>query len=933
MLGEALSLAARGWPVFPCHPNDKRPLTPGADKDADGAPIDGTGGLYFATTDEAQIHAWWRQWPEAMIGLPTGDKIGTFVLDLDPKDGETPEGLLTRLQAACALTSLPPAPMVRTPRGGLHLYFAMPDGVPIGNRANAGAEHFGLKGIDVRGTGGYVIAPASIRKGPKAVADGCDGIAYSWEADSGLDDFDPPQAPPALIAFVTNRDFGAPERPQTSRHTQSNTSPAAPEDARAQAVRRFALAALDSESAAGAGCGQGGRNDQLNRSAFVLGQLVAAGALSESVCIATLEEAAGQCGLTKDDGIRSVRATIRSGLRDGMKHPRDLSDVGARAGRGRGNGNGSSRPNAPMPDANDTPRPGTPKGDGKRDVRGSHDAARSGGGGGRDNGPGDAGGGDDDGDEPDWEVIAQCAAEPQNDIGNARRLIAHFGHDMIRVRDVGEHYWAGTHWESQGGAEAFQRFAQTTGERIALEALTIEPSKADKDLIHDIEPLKGRPSSELSDTEREILKAGMEAEGRLAKRRSDRRKFSISCGNSNRISGMITQAMPHITVAPDDLDRDPLAINVMNGTVRLVKEEVREAVTIEETFNYVPRTRWRVRLDEHRREDRIAKVLPVTFDQDAKAPKWAEFMERFQPKEDYRRFLQQFHGYALTGMAGEQIFVFNYGLGANGKSTFMEAIARLMGGYARTLPAEALTGDAQRNSSQASPEFARLPGARLVRCSEMPRGQNFRDSTLKMLTGGEAMLVRHNYGNFFEFTPVFKAIGSGNDRPSIGGVDEGIWRRMRLVPWEVTIPAAERRPMERVLGEFAAEGSGVLNWLLEGAVAYLEQGLKVPAGIQAATDSYRDDMDPVGEFTRACVVPTPGEDVTARDMYLAYTAWCHTNSVKLFAEKGFAAIMVQKGFEKESGRIRKYKNLRLHDVPDDPEVKDKYSRGGGDWAG
>ena len=467
--------------------------------------------------------------------------------------------------------------------------------------------------------------------------------------------------------------------------------------------------------------------------------------------------------------------------------------------------------------------------------------------------------------------------------------------------------------------------------KIALEAETFQFTRADRDIVEMAKALDGKAKDELTEADQELLMAAKDLRACLAKRKSDRRKFALSCGNSARISAMITQAGPHITVPPEALDTDALAINVQNGTLRFYKEKVKRAVDdIADTFDAAPAFAWRVRLDAHRREDRIAKLIPVEYDPKAKAPKWTAFMERFQPTVAIREFLQRFHGYALTGMTGEQMFVFNYGLGANGKSTFMEAIGRLMGDYAKVLPAEALTGDAQISGGQATPHFARLPGARLVRAAELPRGQTFRESTLKMLTGGEAMLVRHLNEGFFEFVPSFKAIGSGNDKPPIGGVDEGIWRRMKLVPWGVTIPAAERRPLEKVLAEFMEEAPGILNWLIAGAIAYLTGGINEPEEIRAATDAYRDEMDPVGEFTSACVEKAPGEDVTARDMFLAYTAWCHANSVKPFAEKGFASIMIQKGFEKDKGRIRKYKNVRLGDVPADPELKDKYS--GDDWT-
>jgi len=497
---------------------------------------------------------------------------------------------------------------------------------------------------------------------------------------------------------------------------------------------------------------------------------------------------------------------------------------------------------------------------------------------------------------------------------------------MLHVRDVGEHAWAGTHWELRGGKEAFQRAAQTTAEAIALEARWILPTPGDQAKIDAAKALEGIPVEDLEDGQRAVLEKAEEAEARLQKRRGDRRKFAISCGNTNRINGMLAQAMPHMTVPPEEMDAEPLAINVANGTLRLVKEKVEDPDCPDpDVVRWI--TRWTVRLDPHRREDRITRVMPVAWDPKAECKRWMASMERFQPKEGPRRFLQQWRGYGLTGLMGEQAFVFHYGLGANFKSTFMETLARIQGDYAQSLPAEALTGDQQRRGDQATPEFARLPGARYVRCAELPRGQGFRESTIKMLTGGEPILVRHLHKGFFEFRPRFKAEGSGNDRPPIGGVDEGIWRRMKLVLWPVTIPPDQRRPMEKVIAEFLEEGPGILRWLVDGLIDYLENGLVVPDEVKATTDEYREDMDPVGEFCRACVTQAAAPDgfVQAREMFNAYLLWCRANSVKPFQEKTFAAVMVQKGFRKENGRLRKYLDVCLHNLPDDP---DAHSHGG-----
>jgi putative DNA primase/helicase len=874
MLDAALAFAARGWPVFPCHANDKRPLV------GESSPDAGDAGLYRATCDVDTITAWWKKWPQAMIGVPTGAPIGAFVIDIDPKDGGTVDQVLASIEAAIG-EPLPDCPRVQTPRGGLHLYLAMPAGVEIGNRANV------IPHVDVRGTGGYVIVPPSVRRGAKAKKEGCDGNAYGR-----LSKGKPPPPSAVIVHFVTEYRHGDEVRarakaPSAPRPHSQGRAPVS----RDEAVINYALSALHAEVEAVATMGEGGRNDRLNRAAYALGQLVGAGALEEHDAIAGLEAAAERCGLFREDGARSVRATIASGLKGGIAQPRDLSSIG-------------SRPEAPS----------------QRSARGSQGQPAKG----RTNGSSSNDGAVGDGPNP--AVLQACAKEPQNDTGNARRLRHLFGHDLLNVREVGEHAWTGTHWEPEGAAEAFIRFAQATAESIAVEADHLFPTPSERRVLDDAEPITARPQDELNDGQRELLKAARAAMERVGKRREGRRKFAISSGNTSRINGMLAQASPHLTVGPQEMDTEPLAINVLNGTLRLVSREVEVIEDLEpvEGAPNVPwstkRKIWEVRLDPHDRADRISKVMPVVYDPLGECPKWFDFMIKFQPKSSVRNFLRMFHGYALTALMGEQVFVYNYGLGANGKSTFMETLARLMGPYAQMLPSEAITGDLQRRGDQATPEFARLPGARLVRCAELERGQRFKESVLKMLTGGEPILVRHLHARFFEFSPTFKAIGSGNDRPPIGGVDEGIWRRMNLVPWEVTIPAPERRPMAKVLAEFEAEGSGILNWLLVGLIDYLENGWRVPAEVQAATDSYRSDMDPVGEFCASCVVPSSDDTITAREMYQAYVAWAHANSVKPFAEKTFAQIMVQKGFEKSMGRIRTYQNVRLEGVPEDPDL-------------
>lgn len=494
-------------------------------------------------------------------------------------------------------------------------------------------------------------------------------------------------------------------------------------------------------------------------------------------------------------------------------------------------------------------------------------------------------------------TLEQNVRLDQSDLGNAQRLLAWFGEDLVWVREVGPHVWTGTHWEADGAREAAERMAHETARRIRLECEVMQP--ADDEMAR-------------------IAAGDQKACERFAARKAGRHKYSVASANRGKTESMLKQAAALRSVAPDALDADPMRVAVQNGTLRFARclepdpdcpdpEAVRMVARAEITFT-----------PGHARADMISKVMPVAYDAGAAAPRWQAFLERFQPDAEIRRFLQVWHGLALTGLT-EQAFVFNYGAGANGKSTFIEAIRRLMGGYAKTVAPESITGQNNRGGSQASPDVARLPGARLIVVSELPRGEALKENLVKALTGGEPILTRHNYGDFFEFTPVFKASMSGNDLPKIIGDDLGIWRRTRIVPWGVTIPEAERRPIGEVLAEFDAERPGILNWLIEGLRIYLEEGLRAPEGVRHATDEHRADMDPLADFIRTCVVRSPGDEVVARDMYQGFSRWCQANGVRPWTETAFGRSFPKRGFERTDGRIRTYRDCRL-DLVGLPEI-------------
>lgn len=283
----ALVYARRGWPVFPCDPGlkkAKRPLT--------------RAGFRDATTDEGAIARWWAQEPRALIGLPTGRALQAFVLDFDPDGDRGVDDLRGELEEAIG-APLGDPPTADTPRGGVHLYFRVPPGESIGNRAGL------IPGVDVRGDGGYVIAP------PSALLQG-GGWRWRRRADGAEGLIDPPAALVDLILRRRRleRPAGA-DRPISAGETDG--------------PRRYGLSALERECSRVARAGPGTRNDTLNRAAFSLGQIVASGALGEAEVAAALEDAAAQSGLIADDGIATVRATVRSGLSAGAEHPREIA--------------------------------------------------------------------------------------------------------------------------------------------------------------------------------------------------------------------------------------------------------------------------------------------------------------------------------------------------------------------------------------------------------------------------------------------------------------------------------------------------------------------------------------------------------------------------------------------------------------------------------
>ncbi|MCJ2071411.1 bifunctional DNA primase/polymerase [Methylobacterium sp. J-030] len=343
MVDHALAYARRGFPVFPCDPMDKQPLVP-RDKDADGKPIPKTGGLNKATRDEAQIREWWRKYPRAMIGLRMGPEAGVFAIDPDvPKEPGDPDGLAAWRDLAAAHDYVPTTHAHVSPRGGRHLLFAYPADITITNSPGSLPP-----GIDVRGAGGYVIAP------PSRMADGRE---YRLERPELAFRHEP--APDWLLDLLRKPEPASAPPPEQKK-TSEKSAPPPPNGARSRIFMddvpdSYIARAVEEECAAVATAPRGQRNKALNTAAFKLGTLVGAGRLDAGTATRRLYDAAAASGLVQDDGQHAALATIESGLTSGSAKPREFPERKARSGapvqgreeRQQGTeGNGTSTPGA-----------------------------------------------------------------------------------------------------------------------------------------------------------------------------------------------------------------------------------------------------------------------------------------------------------------------------------------------------------------------------------------------------------------------------------------------------------------------------------------------------------------------------------------------------------------------------------------------------------
>ena len=348
-----------------------------------------------------------------------------------------------------------------------------------------------------------------------------------------------------------------------------------------------------------------------------------------------------------------------------------------------------------------------------------------------------------------------------------------------------------------------------------------------------------------------------------------------------RISDAIQLARSElgIPILPEDLDRDPWALNVENGTVDLRSGELRE----------------------HRRDDLITKLAPVEYRPAAKAPTFQAFLERILPSEALRQFLRRAVGYSASGEVSEEALMILHGTGDNGKTTLINAVLDALGDYAMEAAPELIL--AKRGSHPT--ELADLFGARFVSARETDEGRRLAEAVVKQLTGRDRIKARRMREDFWQFDPTHTLFLATNHKPEVRGTDHAIWRRLKLVPFDVKIPEDEKdRELPRKL---QAELPGILVWIVRGCLDYQREGLGVPEEVREATEGYRSEMDVLAAFIDDRCSVHPKASVGATPLYNAYKDWCAEAGEDAISQRKFGGQIGERGFDKDkSGTITWY---------------------------
>lgn len=349
----------------------------------------------------------------------------------------------------------------------------------------------------------------------------------------------------------------------------------------------------------------------------------------------------------------------------------------------------------------------------------------------------------------------------------------------------------------------------------------------------------------------------------------------------------LARSEPGIAVSHDVLDADPMLLNCANGTLDLRTGTLRP----------------------HSRDDMLTKLCPTAFEPSSlslgdQCPQWIAFLhETTCGDADLMDFLQDALGYTLTGEVREHVLFFCSGDGANGKSVLLGVAQFVLGAdYSMTAPPNMLL---KTRGDRHPTDVAGLKGKRLVITSEPDAAMKLDEALVKSLTGGDVITARRMREDFWEFTPSHTLWMAANHKPPVRGTDYGIWRRMRVIPFENKVEEGDQD--KGLPDKLRCEASGILNWMVAGLAKYRRRGLTVPDTVKFATDSYRVEMDSVGRFVEECCEADEHHRTPAGDLYKAYSTWAHGNGEYPLKQTNFGAELTKRGYDRHRSNGTHYR--------------------------
>ncbi len=443
--------------------------------------------------------------------------------------------------------------------------------------------------------------------------------------------------------------------------------------------------------------------------------------------------------------------------------------------------------------------------------------------------------------------MAEDYLEQATDLGNARRFVRLHGADLRYVHTFGRWFWwDGCRWREDESGEIIRRATDVS-----------------TDLYQQA--------------------AGADSEAN----RKELARHAISTESEKRLRSLVSlaQSLPSIPAGPDEFDADPWVLNTPKGLVDLRTGE----------------------LSPHDRAAMCSKVTGAGYEPQARSELWERCLETWLPDPEVRAFVQRAVGYSLIGIITEQILLIMWGGGANGKSVLQEILRKAIGDYAMHTPPETLISN---HSGGIPNDIARLRGARLVSASESDENRRLAEGRIKALTSGDAIAARFMRAEWFEFVPTFTVWLSTNHKPIIRGQDLGIWRRIKLVPFEVEIPEADRDPY--LLQKLETELPAVLAWAIQGCLDYQAIGLNAPEAVEVATADYRRESDVFGEFIEERCEIKAERFATSEGLYLAYQEWAKGAGEKVLTKTMFGKKLNERGFDREKqGGVRGWIGIAL----------------------